>query len=461
MKEKTVIHKFLFWRYRDGTALAAYLEEMARQGWLLTGINTVLTFSKAAPQERRYAVEVFDRSSESETRPNPQAEEYIDYCGAAGWNWVCSRGKIHVFVTADPSAPPIETDPQAQMRTIVRSTQRKLLWVCLLSAIWLLYTVFSLLDTSYLEIAPLYDMGMLASGCLLIYTLVRVVAFARWKAKARRALAGGHPLPSIDRRQLIRNHRLHCGVVILSLAGIAVCFVWHILQGRASMLISIPFLLTLGIVIGMVLIVLSVIRQPHPVWGMTIAGIVTLVAAVVVSAALLIAGLFPGGTPVRIPQDALTYSPTYEESFSAANDGEYIVVSMWDDTVPLSLEDLGIPESAYVSRQTDQIVGFLAHYTHCDVQDRTGPGSLTYNIVDSRFEWMIGRYVQSILRDDGWTLVDLDSAFAAKAVYVLAQTGGEEIQMLVVYPYRAVYLQYGVPDTHKATIAAIIEKCRP
>jgi len=106
---KTTLRKFFVFKYTECDALKEYLEEMAQKGWLLKDINTYLTFEKAEPQKLIYSVEVFEKASIFDTRVEEKAKEYIDYCHEAGWQFVCSVGKTHVFVATDENAIPIET----------------------------------------------------------------------------------------------------------------------------------------------------------------------------------------------------------------------------------------------------------------------------------------------------------------------------------------------------------------
>ncbi|MFL0248749.1 DUF2812 domain-containing protein [Candidatus Clostridium stratigraminis] len=83
-------------------AAEVYLEEMAEKGWLLQSIyGAFLKFKKIEPCKIKYTVDVHQRISELDCNDSNIALEYREYYSAAGWNYVCQKGKIQVFYTED------------------------------------------------------------------------------------------------------------------------------------------------------------------------------------------------------------------------------------------------------------------------------------------------------------------------------------------------------------------------
>ena len=85
---------FAFYRYTEGGSMEAYLEEMARKGWHFVEWRLGMVFEKGAPEDVIYDVEVFSGGRETDQRPGEEAEEYGEYCEAAGWQLVDARRKF-------------------------------------------------------------------------------------------------------------------------------------------------------------------------------------------------------------------------------------------------------------------------------------------------------------------------------------------------------------------------------
>lgn len=91
---------------------AEWLEDLAQKGWHLKSITAgfIATFVKGEAQNTRYRCEVADRI----------ADEQIELYGLAGWNYVDTRGRVHIFCAADSAdIPEIHTDLNEQSRTLL------------------------------------------------------------------------------------------------------------------------------------------------------------------------------------------------------------------------------------------------------------------------------------------------------------------------------------------------------
>lgn len=95
MKDRKII--FRSFNYWECDSFAEYLHKMSSKGWHFTGWKLGMVFEKGMPTNIDYAVEVFPKGSEMDTRPEPDTEEYADYCEAAGWKFIDSRKKFCVF----------------------------------------------------------------------------------------------------------------------------------------------------------------------------------------------------------------------------------------------------------------------------------------------------------------------------------------------------------------------------
>ena len=92
--------KIAFFNFLAYECVAAeeYLELMAEKGWLLQSIKGLfLVFEKIEPQKIKYSVDVLPKVSFFDHKDSDVALEYREYCRAAGWNYVCQKGKIQIF----------------------------------------------------------------------------------------------------------------------------------------------------------------------------------------------------------------------------------------------------------------------------------------------------------------------------------------------------------------------------
>lgn len=115
--KKTVLKGF---RYTECDDFASYLTEMSSNGWHFKEWKVGLVFEKGAPADICYAVEVFPKGSEMDVRTGPEAEEYAEYCTAAGWRLLDSRRKFCIFCRESPDAPPITT-PEERLTNILQA----------------------------------------------------------------------------------------------------------------------------------------------------------------------------------------------------------------------------------------------------------------------------------------------------------------------------------------------------
>lgn len=108
-KKKTVLKGF---SYRNCDDFAAYLNHMARRGWHFKEWRAGLVFEQGQPEDAVYAVEVFSKAEDSDTRPLPETREFAEYCEAAGWQFVDAMRKFVVFKRIREDAVPIMTDEE-------------------------------------------------------------------------------------------------------------------------------------------------------------------------------------------------------------------------------------------------------------------------------------------------------------------------------------------------------------
>ncbi len=104
-------HVPVFFQVFENDSLKEYLEDMALDGWKLTGVGAVfLHFESCAPHRIRYCVEVMEKPSVYASNQTEKLKTYREFCRDAGWDYAGAVGYLHIFCTEDEEAPPVETD---------------------------------------------------------------------------------------------------------------------------------------------------------------------------------------------------------------------------------------------------------------------------------------------------------------------------------------------------------------
>ena len=91
---KTKKTTFKVFDYMHCDDFARYLERMAAKGRHFKEWGAGLKFEKGEPKQVNYAVEVFTKASETDLRPEPNTQEFAEYCEAADWKLVDAKQKF-------------------------------------------------------------------------------------------------------------------------------------------------------------------------------------------------------------------------------------------------------------------------------------------------------------------------------------------------------------------------------
>ena len=208
---------FKYYRYIESDAFAQYLHEMSLKGWHFKEWKFWLEFEKGESQDIEYAVEVFPKGSEMDVKPGMDAEEYAEYCRAAGWELVDGRRRFCIFRKISEITLPIVTEEE-RFSNICRAEWR---W-CLLS----LLTTGVVYGTSAVRFTGSAFVIMLFSNAILftlltlallpVYEVLQCIGMAVWQVKAWRKIRRGQRPVYGKRREMYA-----LGVIIiLMLAGL-------------------------------------------------------------------------------------------------------------------------------------------------------------------------------------------------------------------------------------------------
>lgn len=184
--------------YDNLEAEKKYLEEMAQKGWMLRELNGIQhVFEKTAPVKLTFAVELFSEGSIYDTHPVGNSAEYIDFCEKAGWHFICSNGKIHIFYSEKEELPPIETDQEMKLKTI-RKTMRfnNVFWPIYMMVASVVIVGYNLtLGLNQVESSVLSFSAVLLWFCVFFVGVYQLSTYMVWVRRAKKAALQGLQLP--------------------------------------------------------------------------------------------------------------------------------------------------------------------------------------------------------------------------------------------------------------------------
>ena len=205
--------------YDDLGATVKYLEEMAQKGWILEKVSgaTQFIFVKREPKKLRFAVEIFSEGSIYDTYTIESNQEYIEYCTKAGWNFICSSGKLDYFFTEDENAPEIESDPAMKLKAIEKAQfSMKILFPLIFIGMGVMTLGMQLTIGLNAVEASVLQFSAVMLWCFVggLY-IIMLAAYLLWLAKARAAVSKGDKIPANK-----ANLSLKGGYIFIAVFGI-------------------------------------------------------------------------------------------------------------------------------------------------------------------------------------------------------------------------------------------------
>lgn len=178
----------------DVAATETWLEDMAQQGYRLTGMtNWSGVFEKTGPFSCRYRMQPLAKKEKA-----PSAE-MIEAYGELGWEYAGTiAGNFHVWRCEDPDAPEVDTDPVVQGMGY-RYLKRKMLRECVVSAL-LLAALLAFAFLTFRGETPLLDTLESMPGRVLVGEIgacliaVEIICEVRSMRRLLRFLNAGVPL---------------------------------------------------------------------------------------------------------------------------------------------------------------------------------------------------------------------------------------------------------------------------
>jgi len=195
MSEPKYAHRFPPCPVYDIEGLESWLEDLARQGLILTRGGLFCGFAefeKAAPKPMRYRLQPLPKKKFLDDRR--PADAALELAEEYGWEYLCNMGDCAVYGCEDPNARELDTDPQVQAMAMQQVCRRKRNEVITLFASILICLGF------LLRSHPVYDLihetGWSLFRLIFVFVLAPIVCmheFRQWKTMQQK-LTMGEPL---------------------------------------------------------------------------------------------------------------------------------------------------------------------------------------------------------------------------------------------------------------------------
>lgn len=353
MKDKK--RRFEFYSIWDHTGLEAHLARMAEKGWLIEKIDSFgWVYRRIEPKKLTFCVTYYPKASDFAPGPTEDQETFYEFCQYAGWELAASCAQLQVFVNQRENPIPIETDPALELDTIHRTMKRSALISHILLAVLALLQggmlVSNLLRNPIRMLSS--SSGFFSGICWILVLLLsgsEIIAYYRWRARAKKAAERGEFLSTNSRI------KLQIGCLVIVGIGLLYYFLSLFTSGDRVMMTIAPLMfLGLGLLIFLANALKKLLKRMKV--SANVNRVVTFVFIFVMSFALvggvtfgMLAGIRRGW--FRGDRDTYQYH------------GSVFVI--YDDELPLTVEDLtggDYGENAYTREWRDTASLLLARY---------------------------------------------------------------------------------------------------
>lgn len=235
--KKTVYKNF---DYTQCNEFATFLSEMAALGWHFKEWSLGLIFESGEKKKVEYAVEIFIHGKEEDLRPEPQTEEFAEYCEAAGWEFVDAKRKFCIFKKIREDAMEIVT-PEERIENIKNA---ELGWINSAKGLHMWVFIYTLIQSSsdmrtwaFNGMEQIVLLSLLVSFGFALYETMRI---KRWAKEQKQGLLEGKKIVSLKTEKITR-------IVITSI--VAVNFVGYCILKKSYIGLVVLFAITICLVL--------------------------------------------------------------------------------------------------------------------------------------------------------------------------------------------------------------------
>ncbi len=270
-KIRRAFHPF---RYVECDEFAGYLHRMSLKGWHFKEWSAGLIFEKGEPADITYDVEVFPKGTEMDTKPEDDAQEYAEYCQAAGWQFIDGRRKFCIFRKMEDDAPPIVTEEE-KLKNVRKAEGRVLLSNVLFLAAFTALQYAQLFAQAERLFVNVWIFILAIIPLITVVRIVQLIYLNIWYVSMKRRIRLGRPVRFYGKK----GRWLYGALTLLLVAGGVIFF------GMEKNKMGI-FIFIIGIAAVMLLYLgISVIRPSRGGnWAAQIAGSLAVVFIITIAA---------------------------------------------------------------------------------------------------------------------------------------------------------------------------------
>lgn len=214
-------HTFWNFQYRECDEFTAYLNKMARRGYIFKDWDYALAFEKGEPQEIEYFVDVFPYESELNNGNSKTSAEYASYCEEAGWKFITSKRKFCIFQKLRNNAIPLVTEEE-RLINIKTATLKN--WPIVYSVLILVFISYCNAKSLDIILTPIAQVLFILTGFQLLACVLRAVSTMFWYYKSKKKLEKGEKITYA--RRFGRQKRTSVGLICFMLL-----FIFSIARG--------------------------------------------------------------------------------------------------------------------------------------------------------------------------------------------------------------------------------------
>lgn len=352
--------------FYDRTGVERHLEQMAEKGWMIDRISNLgWVYRRIEPQKMQFSVTYYPKASDFDPGPTEDQQVYHAFSAHAGWKYVCSWAQMQIFCTDQPDSVPIETDPELELETIHAAMVKGFLVpygiLLVIALVWSAMLVHRFLRDPIGLLSSTTNLFLMVVWPLLaLLFIVEIVAYLRWRNRAKKAAVCGEFTDTPNTRQF---QRIVYWVCILAFA---VQILYNVTAGSSMLRVtSIAMVLYMFVLMAVVQGVKQLLKRKKVSRGINRA--VTLTVDVVLAFGLMAVVVF--GTLRATEKGWLDRNTSADEP-------------------PLMLEDLwgdALPDTDYIVSWMDDVSPLVGVYNACQWAspiDGMEMPSLDYMIVE-------------------------------------------------------------------------------
>lgn len=322
----------------DNEAIEKHLDKMAKKGWFLKTIGTYFwTYEKGEPKDLTYEVTYFSEASDFNPYPTDNQEAYYEYCEAAGWTLVAAKDKLQVFSTASENPTPIESDEALKFQSIHKSMKKSMILIyglLLIVAIFQLICTFIILNINpllfYTDSIGIYSFAIWIT--LVLGIIYYFLDYGVWYHGTKKAIASG----SKYQRDHYKGRRI-VNIVMLFLSIILVIPIIRMILSNDYWWIG---LMIITMIIAIVIVSFIIKRFMKKIGSSGKVNIAVTLVAVMITVILSIGFTLLGMDYVAT--NRVFERKAYGSYSFTDNYGNLRTYDIYKDSLPLTLEDLGL-----------------------------------------------------------------------------------------------------------------------